>query len=1142
MTMYGDSSDLDDLILRYLDGELKPDQVSRLEELLAASAEARQKFRELAEFEQKLQDHSELREKVTFLPDLQKPELSTKTRALEWRRWAVAAAVVLVGLWGFSVYDIKTPGDPIVSDVATEASEAEVEQLVAVNVPESPMGGGRNSSTGSVNQKPIPEDAAKIRYNQHIRPILSDKCFWCHGPDPETREADLRLDIREEALKAKAFVPGDAENSDLVARILTDDEDDIMPPVKSHRELKEEEKQALIKWIEAGAEYEEHWAYEKPRREANSSIDSLVSASLKLNNLKMSPKADRKTLYRRLSFDLVGLPPKPHEVRDYVNDKSENATEKVIDRLLASPHFGERMAVLWFDAVRYANTVGYHGDQSRDGSPYRDYVINSFNANKPYDQFTIEQIAGDLIPGATQEQHVGASYCNLGQASEEGGIQDKEYLVKYRSERIRTTSSTWLGSTIGCAECHNHKFDPFTQKDFYQFGAFFADILEKGAWTGHGKFQEDPKDYLNDYVTLDYKYITRRVSTPEQDKELANLKAKVDQANQELMNHESPEFLEEFKAWKERAVLASQSKGQLEHYFMDNSKVREHISVKDIRTIHAHQKADAVYHGLVSYQLHPQKWGQINFNRYEQSFAADRDLSFFVKGLGADELQQFQIKVKSGNNKWFHFAWGDTETIKDKAVQVMGPLPKTSGWQQLVLPAEKFKDVYKQKVKQIQFMVDHGELYVDGVSFLTNSKGLLEQSLGKPVFAELQKEHPNERSLKNHFRVHVSQILVPEKAHLDQVKKQLKRFKDSLPRTPATVSAKPRMVRILNRGNWMDETGEIVQPATPHFLPGRVESTEEKRLTRLDLANWIASKENPLTARTFVNRMWFQFFGEGLSINLDDLGSQGEWPKHPDLLDWLAIEFMENNWDIKHLIKTIVMSDTYQQSSRATPALLKTDPNNRLLARQSHYRIEAEFIRDTALSISGLLNPELGGRISKPYQPAGYYRHLNFPRRTYKHDTDHNQYRRGVYMHWQRTFLHPMLRAFDAPSRDECSVKRPRSNTPVQSLVLLNDPTFVESARVFAEKVLKNAEGLDAQLNQAFETCLSRKPKAAELAVLKKLYQDELVAYKETPDQARQLQTVGLAKVDLQTDPIQLAAMTAVTRTLLNLHETTTRY
>jgi hypothetical protein len=350
------------------------------------------------------------------------------------------------------------------------------------------------------------------------------------------------------------------------------------------------------------------------------------------------------------------------------------------------------------------------------------------------------------------------------------------------------------------------------------------------------------------------------------------------------------------------------------------------------------------------------------------------------------------------------------------------------------------------------------------------------------------------------------------------------------------------MVRILNRGNWMDETGEVVQPATPHFLPGKIESTDDKRLTRLDLAKWIASKENPLTARTFVNRLWFQFFGEGLSMSLDDLGSQGEWPKHPELLDWLAIEFMENDWDIKHLIKTIVMSDAYQQSSRATPALLKMDPDNRLLARQSHYRIEAEFVRDTALSISGLLNIQLGGKISKPYQPEGYYRHLNFPRRKYQSDKDENQYRRGVYMHWQRTFLHPMLRAFDAPSRDECSVKRPRSNTPVQSLVLLNDPTFVESARVFAEKVLKNTQGLDAQLQHAFETCLSRKPKAAELQVLKKLYQDELMTYKEIPDQAKQLQTVGLAKVDLQTDPVQLAAMTAVTRTLLNLHETTTRY
>jgi uncharacterized coiled-coil protein SlyX len=1136
--MFGDSSDLDDLILRYLDGELNSDEVAKLESFLADSAEARQKFRELAEFEQKLHEHSELREKVTFLPDVQTAKALAPSGYSGVFRW-VAAAVVLIGVWNFVEFQPKPPEVSPESELVLESIKPDSNKLVVVNVPEPPMGGGRNSSKGSVNQKPIPKEAAKIRYNQHIRPILSDKCFWCHGPDEETREADLRLDIREDALKAKAFVPGDADKSELVARILTDDKDDVMPPLDSHRELNEEEKQALIKWINAGAEYEEHWAYEQPRRDTTSSIDSLVSSSLKDKNLKMSPKADLKTLYRRLSFDLIGLPPKPHEVKDYVNDKSENATEKVIDRLLSSPHFGERMAVLWFDAVRYANTVGYHGDQARDGSPYRDYVINSFNANKPYDDFTIEQLAGDLIPGATQEQHVGASFSSLGQASEEGGIQDKEYIVKYRSERIRTTTSTWLGSTLGCAECHNHKFDPFTQKDFYQFGAFFADILEKGAWTGHGKFQETPNSYLDDYVTLDYKFISRRVTTPEQDKTLEELKKAVEQANHEVGKSEVAGLTEEFQKWKEKAVLTAQKKAQLERFIIDNPKVREHLQVKDMKTHRAHQKADAVYHGLVSYELTPKKWGQLNFHRYEQTFAADRDLAFFIKG---SNTKQLQLKVKSGNNKWFHFAWGDEETLKDEKIIYMGKLPEMDNWHQLVVPAKHFESVYKQKLKNMQFLNNEGVLLVDGVAVLTNNKGLLEQTLGKDIYAELQKEKPNEAKLENHFRVYFSHILVPQKAKVDQAQKTLKAFKNNLPRTPATVSAKPRMVRILNRGNWMDETGEVVQPATPHFLPGKIESTDDKRLTRLDLAKWIASKENPLTARTFVNRLWFQFFGEGLSMSLDDLGSQGEWPKHPELLDWLAIEFMENDWDIKHLIKTIVMSDAYQQSSRATPALLKMDPDNRLLARQSHYRIEAEFVRDTALSISGLLNIQLGGKISKPYQPEGYYRHLNFPRRKYQSDKDENQYRRGVYMHWQRTFLHPMLRAFDAPSRDECSVKRPRSNTPVQSLVLLNDPTFVESARVFAEKVLKNTQGLDAQLQHAFETCLSRKPKAAELQVLKKLYQDELMTYKEIPDQAKQLQTVGLAKVDLQTDPVQLAAMTAVTRTLLNLHETTTRY
>jgi len=381
-----------------------------------------------------------------------------------------------------------------------------------------------------------------------------------------------------------------------------------------------------------------------------------------------------------------------------------------------------------------------------------------------------------------------------------------------------------------------------------------------------------------------------------------------------------------------------------------------------------------------------------------------------------------------------------------------------------------------------------------------------------------------------------------QRLDLQKANAALKNFKDSLPKTPATVSAKPRMVKILPRGNWMDESGEVVLPATPHFLTGHIESTAENRLTRLDLAKWIVNKENPLTARTFVNRLWAQFFGEGLSINLDDLGSQGEWPKYNELLDWLALEFMDSSWDVKHLVKTIMMSKTYQQSSLTTPALLKEDPQNRLLARQSQFRIDAEFVRDAALSISGLINLESGGGLAKPYQPDGYYQHLNFPRRTYQEDKDSNQYRRGVYMHWQRTFLHPMLKAFDAPVRDECNMKRARSNTPIQALVLLNDPTFVESARVFAQTILKQSDDINQQLRYAFRNCLGREPTSQEITVLKDLHQAEFETYAQAPEKAQAFISIGIAPVPNELNAASLAAMTSVTRALLNAHETITRY
>jgi len=751
------------------------------------------------------------------------------------------------------------------------------------------------------------ESNSEISFNRDIRPILSGNCFQCHGPDENKRKGGLkelgglRLDTEEGARMDiggyAALAPGNPEESELYYLVTTEDEDDRMPPREQGKDRLEDSEIALLKrWIEEGGNYAGHWAYQKITRPDVSEIDAkgftlsnpidhFVAKRLISEGLTQSPEADRRTLIRRLSFDLTGLPPTREEVDQFLADKRPDAYARLVDRLLDSPHYGERMAVPWLDAVRFADTVGYHSDRARDASPYRDYVIDSFNRDLPFDQFTIEQLAGDLLPHATLNQRIAASYSRINQISGEGGIQDAEYLAKYQAERVRTTATVWLGSTLACAECHDHKFDPFTTRDFYSFAAFFADILEKGAWNNHGHYQED---------------------------------------------------IEKFKS------LPGISFGA---------------------------------------------WGPV--------------LEVPDPGDGSDSTQQSRF-------------------------------------------------------------------------------------------------------------------------------------------TLATIAATPREIRILPRGNWTDKSGEVVLPSTPAFLPAAVSSTPDQRFTRLDLARWIVHPDNPLTARTVANRLWAQFFGAAISLKTGDFGSQGQWPTHPDLLDWLAVELLENGWSIKHLVRTIVLSNTYRQSNAASSDLVTRDPENRLLARQSRRRLEAEFIRDNALALGGLLDYQVGGRSAKPYQPAGYYRNLQFPARTYKPDSGRHQYRRGVYTHWQRTFPHPMLKNFDAPSREECTVDRLQSNTPLQALNLLNDPSFIEAARAFAERSLKQADENEA-ISYAFERALARPPGKEELTFLREFHQRELQRYRNDPTAAKEFLAIGQSPVAVSEDPAELAAMTSVTRAILNLHETVTR-
>ena len=748
----------------------------------------------------------------------------------------------------------------------------------------------------SIDSLGRPENSEPINFNRDVRPILSDNCWSCHGPDKGNRKAKLRLDISDHS-KSGVIIPGNALESTMIERILSNDADEVMPPIDHRKKLTVEEKEILTNWINQGAKWEDHWAWISPSRskdlKTKDAIDSILEKKLNEENLNFSETAPRHVLIRRLSYDLRGLPPSTEEVKDFEKGSLDEAISRLSEKFLASQAYGERMAVNWLDLVRYADTNGYHADIEWKVSPYRDYIIDAFNGNKPFDQFTIEQIAGDLLPEASMEQKVAAGYNRLNMKSTEFGIQDAEYLAKYAADRVRTTATTWLGVTVGCAECHDHKFDPFTIKDFYSFAAFFADI--KG----------------------------------------------------------------------------------------------------------------------VGYYPSAQKVG-----------------------------------------------WGETIKVLDKKTRI--------------------------------------------------------------EVSKLENEVKTKQSEED-------QKLINQK--IEELKKQSREML-------ATVSVKPRMTRVLPRGDWMDQTGEIVNPALPTFL------SDQKVTTRKDLAQWIVSRQNPLTARVYVNRLWKMFFGTGISNVLDDIGSQGEWPSHPELLDWLAIEFMESGWDIKHMVKLIVNSKAYRQSSYENEKLRTIDPENRLIARQSSFRIDAEFIRDNALSVSGLLVNKIGGPSVKPYQPSGYWENLNFPRRTYKADSGQNQYRRGLYTHWQRQFLHPALIAFDAPSREECTANRPRSNTPLAALVMLNDPTQVESARGLAQKILANQSLIDdkSKIQAMVMQVLSRQALDDEITALKSLLKKHKTEFSNNPNAAKELVSVGNLNPPENMKPESLAPWISVGRALLNLHETITRY
>ena len=801
----------------------------------------------------------------------------------------------------------------------------------------------------------------KISYNRQIRPLLSDQCFSCHGPDANKRKGKLRLDIRDEALKpaksdAIAIVPGKPDESELITRIFETEEDEIMPPPKTHKTLSKDQKELIRQWITEGAEYQEHWAYlpvVKPPVDlsAGNPIDTLVAARQKSLGLMPSDEADKRTLIRRLYADLQGLPAPPAEVDAFVNNHTPDAYEKLVDRLMAAPAYGERMAVWWLDLVRYADSAGYHSDKPRSVSPFRDYVIDSFNTNKPFDQMTIEHLAGDLLPNPSLEQKIGSCFNKLLLTTDEGGAQAKDYEARYMQDRVRAVGTVWLAQTWMCSQCHDHKFDPMLAKDFYSMGAFFADI-EEGI-----------------------------IASPEKGIPLAGMEQQ-----------------------KKLSELEAQQK-KLQAAYDDQAK---------------------------ELMARVEAWGQ--------------------------------EKVKAGEKE---------DWVKTFAK----PVAKRSDRE-----VRKILEVYKSKT---------------------------------PEFVAIHKQ-------------------------LQECKARLKDAEEGTSYCIITkATTNKRTVRILPRGDFLNETGEVVKAALPSYLPKP--TIEGREPNRLDLAKWIVARDNPLTSRVLVNRLWKLYFGMGLSKSLEDFGLQGEMPPNSPLLDWLAAEMMERNWNVKGMVRLMVTSKTYRLTSVATPEMLTLDPENRELTRQSRYRLDGEFIRDFSLATSRLLVSKVGGPSVKPYQPDGYWENLNFPPRDWDASAGEAQYRRGLYTWWQRMFLHPSMLAFDATTREECTAERTRSNIPQQALALLNDPSFVESAKAMAMRVLKEASGDDiSRLNWLWREVLQRVPTDSERATLLTLLQKHRAEFQADQPAASDFGKVGLLPAT-GVDAAELAAWSSVTRVVMNLHEFITR-
>jgi hypothetical protein len=937
--------------------------------------------------------------------------------------------------------------------------------------------------------------AAEIQFNRDVRPILSDKCFHCHGPDNVAREADLRLDTMESAYAdrdgGRAIVPGKPELSELISRITHEDPDQRMPPEDSGRNLTANEIETLKRWVEQGAKWQKHWSFITPQRgeppavqsreSVQNAIDQFVVADLERRGLALPASASRTTLIRRVTQDLTGLPPTIAEIDEFLNDDSSRAYEQLVDRLLESPHYGERMAIVWLDAARYADSHGYSLDRRRVMWPWRDWVIDAYNRNLAFDEFVREQIAGDLLPGATISQQVATGFNRNHPIQSEGGVINEEYRVETVVDRVETTSAVFLGLTMGCSRCHDHKYEPISQKEFYQFYAFFNNVPES-AHVGNSDNQADRPFIKAPTAKTQSQRRDIERELAQLDKELKNAKEKSPpkMTSQIWIDDELPAGAEPF----------GNGGGPQEFKFVD--------------------KADhPVFHGTRSSYRASEGRGQHGFHNAKPGLPAGLNSKLFTYVYldPKNPPQQIMLQWNDGRS-WEHraywggnhIAWGtDNSTSRLR----MGDLPELGKWVRLEVDAAQV-GIAGSTITGWAFTQFDGTVYWDNAGIVDVEPNAVATKIArlKTELASLDGEAPT---------VMVMAEMNP-----------------------------PRKTFVLARGQYDQPTDQEVQAGVPAVLGALPDGAPRDRLA---LADWLVAVENPLTARVAVNRYWQMYFNHGLIKTPEDFGTQGGPPSHPELLDWLATEFVRTGWDVKAMQKLIVMSATYRADSRVTKELIELDPENRLLTRGPRFRLSAELIRDHALSVSGLLVKNIGGPSVRTYQPPGLWDDVvygNAPR--FKQDHGDKLYRRSMYIYWKRSVPPPNLQALDAPSREACTLRRSVTNTPQGALVLMNDPTFVEAARMLAERSIREGGSTShKRLEYMGRLVLGRTMTAKEMQMIHEVWSDLKTDYAKKPEAAKSLMEIGEFPRDETLNVVEVAAFTAIANAYLSLDETITR-